>query len=448
MPERVLKFPDGFLWGTATAAHQNEGHNTNNDFWAWEQDPAHIADGTHSGAAADWWERAEEDFDRAAAMGHNTLRLSLEWSRLEPEPGRWDETAFERYRQMLDGLRQRKLEPMVTLHHFTNPRWLAERGGWLAPTTVEAFVRFAGEAVDRLGDLCRLWCTINEPMVYAFNAYLSGIWSPGRKSLPETLRVATNMARAHAAAARLIHQRQADGRVGLAKHMPVFDPATDAWLDRRVAGWQDSLFNRQILEAVNDGRLSWLLRLFGGSGAITGGANGNDFLGINYYGRYQVAFDPKAAGTLFGRHIVDPAAERWHAPWPDREVYAHGLYRCLKRLARYRKPIYVTENGLDDAGDTRRPGFLLTHLAAVQRAIREGVDVRGFYHWTLVDNYEWVEGWTTRFGLIALDPATQQRTARRSAELYARIARANAITESIVAEYAPEAMDRVFAGLP
>jgi beta-glucosidase len=444
MSIRILEFPKGFRWGTATAAHQNEGYNTKNDFWAWEQKPGHVADGTTSGAACDWWERAEEDFDRAAALGHNTLRLSLEWSRLEPERGRWNDGAFDRYRQMLTGLRQRGLVPMLTLHHFTNPFWLAQLGGWLTPAAVTSFERFAAQAIDQLGDLCQLWCTINEPMVYAFVAYLSGQWSPGHNSLRETLRVAANLARAHAAAYRAIKRRQPDARVGIVTHMPIFEPASQRLLDRRAAAWQDIVFNQRILDAVSEGRLKFPLNLFNGRRAIPQAGDGSDFWGLNYYGRYQVAFDPRAATTLFGRHVVDPSAEYWDEPWPDREIYAVGLYRCLRRLARYGKPIYVTENGLDDVNDARRPQFLLTHLAALHRAIREGADVRGYYHWTLVDNYEWTEGWTTRFGLIALDPQTQRRTLRRSAELYARIAKSNAISEDIVAEYAPQVMDLVF----
>jgi beta-glucosidase len=180
--DRVLKFPDGFLWGAATAAHQNEGMNVNNDFWAWEQAGNHTADGTVSGLACDWWNRAEEDFDRAAALGLNTLRLSVEWSRVEPEPGRWNAAALGRYRDMLQGLSRRGLKPMVTLHHFTNPRWLSERGGWLLPEVVPAFARYAAYVVSVLGDLCDTWCTLNEPGIYAAFAYILGRW-PGRPVL-------------------------------------------------------------------------------------------------------------------------------------------------------------------------------------------------------------------------------------------------------------------------
>ncbi|MFQ5613113.1 MAG: glycoside hydrolase family 1 protein [Anaerolineae bacterium] len=446
MPDRILKFPDGFLWGSATSAHQTEGENTNNDFWAWEQEPGRVADGTNSGLACDWWRRAEEDFDRAAALGHNTLRLSLEWSRLEPEPGRWDEAAVDRYREMLVALRQRGIEPMLTLHHFTNPLWLAGQGGWLAPNIVPLFERYAGKAARWFGDLCRLWCTINEPMVYAVNAYLVGIWFPGRTRLRQAFQVAANMARAHGAAYQALRRERPGAQVGLAKHIPYFDPAGATVLDGGLAAARDLLFNRRFLEAVTEGRLKPPLGWGFGGRVVPQAVDSVDFLGLNYYGGYKVTFDARSPSGLFSRHVIaDHQAEMWDAPWADREISPGGLYRCLKRLAAYGKPIFIAENGLDDAQDRRRPRFLLAHLAAVHRAIREGVDVRGFYHWTLVDNYEWVEGWTTRFGLIALDPETQARAPRRSAEMYAAIARANAISEELVAGYAPEAVEDIFA---
>src|SRR5262245_61823681 len=174
-----LAFPKGFLWGVATSAHQVEGGNTNNSWYAWERS-GHIHTGESAGLACDWWEHAERDFDLAQGMGLNALRLSLEWSRIEPQPGVWDKAALARYRQMLLGLRTRGLEPLVTLHHFTNPLWLEERGAFLAPDAAERFVRYATHAVEELGDLCDFWCTINEPNVYALIGYVVGYFPPGR----------------------------------------------------------------------------------------------------------------------------------------------------------------------------------------------------------------------------------------------------------------------------
>ncbi len=438
-----LKFPENFWWGVATAAHQNEGNNTNNDFWVWEQ-TGHTHDGSTSGLATDWWDanhrRAEADFALAAEMGLNTLRLSLEWSRIEPAENRWDDAAIDRYRQMLTELRRLGITPMVTLHHFTNPLWLAARGGWLADDVVSRFERYAAHAVASLGDLVDVWCTINEPLVYAYLSHLVGDWSPGTHSFPQTFKISTRMALAHRAAERVIHSRQPNARVGLVKHQPIFDPLRNHRLDRMVAEWQETLFNRRMYQAVYEHQLRFPMNLF--ARKITVGQD--DFIGINYYGRQTVKFSLGAPFTLFGKLVAPPNAEMWDAPWTDREIYPHGLFRVCMQAKKYRKPIFITENGFADADDARRPRFLLTHLAALHRAIQAGADVRGYYHWTLVDNYEWVEGWSTRFGLIALNPETQARTPRRSAELYRAIARANAITPEIVEKFAPEAMNAVF----
>ena len=438
-----LKFPENFLWGVATAAHQNEGNNTNNDFWAWEQ-AGHTHDGTISGLATDWWDagrrRAEADFARAAEMGLNTLRLSLEWSRIEPEENRWDDAAIDRYRQLLTELRRLNITPMVTLHHFTNPLWLAARGGWLADDVVSRFERYAAHVVAALGDLVDLWCTINEPLVYAYLSHLVGDWSPGKHSFPQTFKIAARMALAHRAAEHAIHARQPQAQVGLVKHQPIFDPLRDNRADKLVSGWQETLFNRRMFEAVYENRLRFPLNLFAREISV----GRDDFIGINYYGRQTVKFSLGAPFTLFGKLVAPPGAEMWDAPWADREIYPHGVYRVCRQAAKYKKPIFITENGFADAADTRRPRFLLTHLAALHRAIQSGADVRGYYYWTFVDNYEWVEGWSTRFGLVALNPETQERTPRRSAELYGEIARANAITPAMVEKFAPEAMASVF----
>jgi beta-glucosidase len=445
MPQRTLRFPDGFLWGAATAAHQNEGNNTGNDFWAWEQDPSHIADHTTSGLACDWWRRAEEDFDRAAALGLNTLRMSVEWSRLEPRPGVWDSAAFDRYRAMLRGLRERGMEPMVTLHHFTNPLWLAERGGWTNEEVAGLFERLAAKVVEALGDLCQTWCTINEPNIYAAEAYILGRWTPGESDLLKFIGVTRNQFKAHAAAYQAIRRRQSEGRIGLVQHMAAFEPANPASAaDRSVAGTRSSLLNWRFVEAVIEGKLKFP---YGRGLPYAPAVNSSDFIGLNYYGRHPLRFDPGAGGSLFASPVQGRPEVAWPPPWTDREIYPEGMQRFLVELARYgRRPLYVTENGLAaaTADDEKRAGFILTHLAALQRAIRQGADVRGYYYWTLVDNYEWVEGWTTPFGLIELDPATQKRTPRGSAALFGELAHANAITEEMVEKYAPGVIDQVF----
>jgi beta-glucosidase len=436
----MLRFPDDFLWGTATSSHQVEGNNTNNDWWEWEKVPGHIKDGRRSGLACDWWNRAEEDFERARDMAQNAHRLSLEWSRIEPREGEWSDEAISRYRQMLTALRERGIEPLVTLHHFTNPLWLVEKGGWETEAVIPLFARYVTKVVEELGDLVKLWCTINEPNVYALQGYLVGAWPPEKRSLRLCFKVLRNMVLAHASAYRAIHSLQRDAKVGVAYNMHILDPANPSSpFDKRTAAFQDYLYNRLFLDTIHDGKLRFPL---GRGQVVRDAVDSFDYVGLNYYSRSLVAFDIAKPFDFFGRRFVREGA--WAGPGMWGEFYPDGLYLLLKRLSTYGKPIFITENGCPDNTDEHRPRFILTHLAAVHHAIEEGIPVKGYFHWTLVDNFEWAEGWGMRFGLIELDVETQERRMKRSGELYKEICKAGAITDEMVERYAPEVKERVF----
>ncbi|MGD2176826.1 MAG: glycoside hydrolase family 1 protein [Anaerolineae bacterium] len=441
MPEATFHFPEDFRWGVATAAHQVEGNNVGNDWWAWEQQEGRIKQGHTSGLACNWWEDAEADFDRAAALGVNTLRLSVEWSRVEPHPGTFDETALGRYVEMLQGLHTRGIAPLVTLHHFTNPRWLAEQGGWEHQETVNLYARFVQRVVDALAPYCDLWCTINEPNVYANQGYLTGAWPPGRSDARTAMRVTRNLLLGHAAAYRVIHEIQPDGRVGLAHSMQIFDPARPGLpLDRLATALFDRTYNQSILIALNRGLWSPPLG-FGTALKLRGTL---DWIGLNYYTRELVAFDRTRSDAFFSRRSHADDAEMLDGGYG--EFYPQGITRCLERLAQLDLPIYITENGIPDDDDDQRPRHLLTHLHRVWHAIQRCYPVMGYCHWTLVDNFEWSEGWTLRFGLIELNHQTQARTPRRSAQLYADLVRANAITPQLIDTYAPELRSKLLPG--
>ena len=438
MERTELCFPDWFLWGTATASHQVEGNNTNNDWWAWEQAGGHIRDGDRSGLACDWWNRAEEDFDLARQLGQNSHRLSLEWSRLEPRPGEWNSAAIARYRQILEGLHERGLEPMVTLWHFTLPLWFSQMGGWTNPNALKYFSRYVERVVEDLGDLVNLWCTINEPAVYAFESYLAGKWPPGQQSLNQARKVLRTLLLAHGEAYRIIHALRGDARVGLVKNLMVVEPARpDARSDNRLSSLVDRVFNVLPLDAVMDGRFKPPL----GFGTVPKLIGTMDFIGVNYYSRYLFGLDRENPAGSFTPRLRQGAEV---SNFDYGEIYPQGLYQVLKRVQHYGKPIYITENGLPDRDDALRPRFLLTHLAQVWRAMQEGVQVRGYYHWSLVDNFEWAEGYAMRFGLIEIDFATQERRIRESGRLYGQISQASAITPELANQYAPEAMDSIF----
>ncbi len=472
MPVATLHFPQDFRWGCATAAHQVEGNNTNNDWWAWEQVEGHIRGEQKSGLACDWWNNAERDFDLAAQLNNNAHRLSVEWSRIEPAEGKWDTAAIDRYRQMLHGLRQRGIEPMVTLHHFTTPLWLVERGGWENPASVSLFERFT-EKVERggwenpasvslferftekvvraLGDLCDLWCTVNEPILYAVLGWVAGApadaqhhqltFPPGKHEPDLAIAVIENLMLGHAAAYHAIHRVQPTARVGPVHNMTDVQPARPAsLLDRFVVAQRDRFINQSLLDAVFHGKI---VRFVGSKRArqIKGTA---DFLGLNYYTRNILTFDRRNPDALFSKQVFPPGAPMSDGMYG--EIYPDGLYRLLRRVSQYNIPIYITENGLPDADDDQRPAFLITHLRQVWWAIQNTIPVMGYYNWSLVDNFEWAEGWNLRFGLIEVNPQTQERKIRQSGRLFGEMAQANAITTEMVSRYAPELVDKLFPG--
>jgi len=431
----TLTFPQGFRWGVATSSYQYEGTCENSQWRAWEK-AGGIANGDEAGGACDWWRHAERDFDLAQQLGLNALRLSVEWSRLQLRAGEWDAAAFARYREMLQGLRARGIEPMVTLHHFSNPLWFEEMGAFLAPSALDLFTRFVARVVDELGDLCDLWCTTNEPNVYSVVGYLLGIWPPGHTGdARNTYKVQATLARAHAAAYRAIHQRQPTARVGWAQNFNILDPATNNPLDRLVAGIQDAAYNDFFPRAVLTGRAAFPFNFLAGNLRDVRGAC--DFLGINLYYRDRVAFSLRHAGQFFGRRFVPEGAPRGDPGLNDifGEVYPDGILRVAERLGVFDKPIYITEHGVADRTDRIRPWVIEQGVRNVHAAIQQGLDVRGYYHWSLVDNFEWAEGWHSRFGLAALDLATRERTLRPSGQFYSAIATANAITPDMARQF-------------
>ena len=432
-------FPQDFRWGTATSSYQVEGNNQNSDWWAWEKTPGAISKGHLSGPAADWWENAERDLDLAAEMGTNAHRLSLEWSRIEPSPSVFSMEAIDRYREILSGMRQRGIEPMVTLHHFSNPLWLVEKGDWGSEVCVDYFRRYTAKVVGELGELIPKWITINEPMVYIVRRYLDRLVpAPQHTGLAAAGRAMHTMLRAHAAAYHTIKDALPEAEVGVAKNMIVLEPQSPGnplasrW-NRLVQYW----FNDAWMEFMVSGRPRWPI----GRGTIEGLAGSFDFVGINYYSRYFSKFPP------FGGFVADswgPGAVVSDGNYG--EVYPDGLFQVIKASRRYNKPIYITENGLPDKTDRLRPQFIIRHLREVWRAINFNYPVMGYYHWSLVDNFEWDQGWTQRFGLLALDLETQERSWRPSGRLYQQICQTGSVSSEMAQEFAPEVMKTLFPG--
>lgn len=442
MPQGTYHFPKGFLWGTATASHQVEGNNTNNNWHKWEEE-GHTAH--KSGLAADWWGgRWREDFDRAAETGQNAHRLSVEWSRIQPTPDTWDEEALEKYRAMLRGLKERGIMPMVTLHHFTDPLWLGDMGGWETEAVVPLFEKYVHKTVDALKEYCTLWCTINEPTGYALNGYVAesvDSFPPGKNNLKLAMQVQANLIRGHAAAYRAIHLIQPEARVGFAHHYRSIAPR-HAWspLDKWAA--------RNFFNGINIGFPSALaegvMRSPIGSVRIPEAKGTQDYFGFNYYTREYVTFDLRKPGTLFGRNFYRKDAELsdggFLAIEPD------GMFEGLKWVARTfpNLPILVAENGVNSADDSMRPRYIAQHTHQMWRAVNFNWHIKGYFHWSLVDNFEWSFGWKYRFGLWGLDVDTQKRIRRPSVDLYAEICKENGISSGMVQKYCPEVFSEIF----
>jgi len=422
-------FGEDFLFGTATSSHQVEGGNVHSDWWAWEQREGTIVDGTGSGDAAGWWAgKAEEDLATAAELGQNAHRMSLEWSRLEPEPGRFDRAAFDRYRAIVDFANSQGLQVLLTLNHFTLPSWVAKLGGWTHPNVPALFEGFADRCARELGDRVALWATLNEPAVLGYMAYAGHRWPPGTGDVRAAFVAMRRMLEAHARGYEAVHRVLPDAKVGLVMNMPWFQPADPGRrLDRVAASLQDWAFNGAMLHAVREGELRFPLAL--GRRPAPHLARALDWVGLNYYGRYDVRFDPRAAGDAFGRHVQEPTVRNEHNDWG--QPSPEGMVAQLLRLSDLDVPLYVTENGTFDPTDDRRPRFLMEHVDALAGAIAGGLDVRGYFVWSLVDNFEWAEGWSTPFGLLALDRETGERTPRPSADVYASICRARGITREL-----------------
>jgi beta-glucosidase len=437
MVQATYHFPKGFLWGTATASHQVEGNNTNNNWHAWEEAGHTIH---KSGLAADWWGgRWREDFDRAVETGQNAHRFSVEWSRVQPTPDSWDEDALEKYRAMLRGLKERNMTALVTLHHFTDPLWLTD--GWENENIVLLFEKYVRKVVGALKEYVNLWMTINEPNVYSLAGYVVGVFPPGKKDLKLSMRVMSNMIRAHAAAYRAIHELQPESRVGYALHYRPMVPRVKWFpLDRLMRNIRYSGINMGFPSAISTG----VMKSPVGNQHIPEAKGTQDYLGLNYYSVDTVWFDITKRTELFSSSghpkDADLSASKFIANIPE------GIFNSIKWIERRypNLPIIITENGVEDSDDHLRPRYLAQHLHQVWRAVNFNWPVKGYFHWSLVDNFEWERGWTQRFGLWGLEVDSQKRIRRLSVDLYAEICKENGISSEMVQKYCPEVFEKIF----
>jgi beta-glucosidase len=405
-------FPRHFLWGAATASHQVEGGNHNqwtvwelenanakaaqaeyqlHDYPTWDEvkSEAKKADNYVSGNLGDHYHRYKEDFEYLEKMNMNAYRFSIEWSRVEPEEGAWNTEAIAHYKEYLSELHRRNIEPVVTLLHFTLPVWFAEKGGFEKRSNVAYFVRYADKIMIELGTSVRFIITINEPEVYGFESYYLQNWPPNKASLYKMWRVSVNQATAHRKVAKTLHEINRRYKVGIAKNTTYFFAGDNAWLSQLSANifqyFQDDYFIKKYIRHC-------------------------DFLGVNYYQSQRVF-----GYRIFNSEKADYSDVDWMLAPSDIEY-------ALERLgSKYKKPLMITENGLADAEDEYRQWWIKETIIGMQKALKNNVDLIGYFHWSLLDNFEWAYGKWPRFGLVAIDYKTGKRTLRPSAVWFGRV---------------------------
>jgi beta-glucosidase len=385
-----LTFPDGFLWGAATAAHQIEGGNVNNDWWVFEHDPTSGCVAP-SGDACDSFHRYGEDIALLAGLGFGVYRFSLEWSRIEPEEGEFSRSALEHYRRVAATCREHGVTPMVTYHHFTHPRWLADAGTWEAPHAVDRFARYCERATEHLGDLIGLAGTMNEPNVVATMGYRMGIFPPRVRDHDRREKVNDVLIAAHRKSVESIRSGPGDFPVGLTLSMTDYQP---------MLGGDERL--ERIRRPVEDVFLE-----------ATGG---DDFIGVQTYTRDRIGPD----GSLRPDEGV-PTTQMGYEFWPQ------ALEATIRRASAMTGglPVMVTENGIGTDDDGARIDYVTEALGGVRRCLDDGIDVRGYMYWSLLDNFEWVLGYDPTFGLVAVDLDTFERRPKPSATWLGEIARHN-----------------------
>lgn len=440
----MTTFPDGFLWGVATSAYQIEGAASADgkgpSIWdTFAHRPGTIENGDTGDVAADHYNRLEQDLDLLVQLGVPAYRFSIAWPRVQPDgKGPFNQKGLDFYRRLLEGLARRGIEPMVTLYHWDLPQALDDEGGWLARDTATRFAEYASHVVTELGDLARLWITLNEPWCSAFLGYYEGRFAPGHRDYAEAYAAVHHLLLAHGLGLEAVRAAAPELKVGITCNHPDVVPATDA--DVEAARAADMEENRLFLDPVFRGaypvdapellRDERLVR----PGDLAAISAPIDFYGVNYYVREAVAADPDEPNRGWRRV---PASGDLTSKGDG--IAPEGLTEVLLRVARDYAPglpLYITENGapFDDAvdgdgrvDDPQRVEYLAEHLRATRAAMDAGADVRGYFVWSLLDNFEWDSGYSIRFGLVFVDYATLRRIPKTSAHWYRDVIRANAI---------------------
>lgn len=441
-------FPKNFIWGTATAAHQIEGNNENSNWGEWEKLPSRIKDGSNAKIAVDGWNRAKDDIKLMKDLGVNSYRFSLAWNKIEPEKGKFDQNALRHYDELINELKANEIEPMITLHHFTHPLWFEQLGAFEKEENIKYFVEFSEVVFNRYHDRVKFWVTLNEPNVYVINGYFNPTFPPGKSDSKLGAEVLKNMLKAHVEVYKALKKDEEEEserakeltlpvtlgnpsegsistyvptpkvQIGLATSVFQFEPARRWNLgDWAIARISSNTFNESVLGFFRTGTMNFYVPLdVNLSYTDSEAPNTIDFIGVNYYSHYayKFALDFKKAAqslTVEGETMTD-------MPYT---IYTEGIYRAIRDVSTLKKPIIITENGISDAKDDRRGNYIKQSLYAVSKAIDDGFDVRGYYYWSLMDNFEWAEGYTQKFGLYEVNLQTQERKLREGSKAFMEV---------------------------
>lgn len=417
-----FKLKDDFLMGVATAATQIEGGDVNSNWNDWYK-KGHIKDGSDPAQANDHYKRFREDIELMASMGIEIYRFGIEWARIEPDEGIFDENVLSHYREEILLMRKNGILPLLTIHHFNNPMWFENSGGFERDDASEIFLRYTLKVLGAMGDIVSEYITINEPNVYAVMSYFYGLWPPGRKSFSSVRRIYKNFTICHIESYKLIHKTRremgfADTKVSFANHIRVFEPGCrfNPW-HILCAKLMNTLFQGGITKSMSLGRKAFPV------GKIKGLSKGRyyDFIGINYYTRSTVKGFKD--GVRAGAPVNDLG-------W---EIYPEGIIRSCEMLyKKYKAPIYITENGTCDNLDIFRSKYIYEHLKAISES---DLPIRRYYHWSFTDNFEWIEGESSRFGIVHVDYETQSRTIKQSGVFYSSIINNKGISEDLFNKY-------------
>lgn len=416
------RFGGAFLWGTASAAYQVEGGCENNNWSRWEEQAGpdgkpRIRGGQKAGDACDHWNRYEEDILLMKELGVGAYRFSVEWSKLEPRRGEFNHDAFKHYDEIIDALLAEGIEPVVTLHHFTHPLWFQDLGAFEKEENLDLFVKFCVRVFTNYQDRVKKWCTINEPGVFATMGYYLGDFPPGVRDLDLAAHVMRNLLLAHGKVCESLKALPGGDKaeIGLVKNIFQFDPYRrwflPDWISARLL---DRVYNRAILDYLATGvfrlKIPGLVN-YEKSDPVVKGAG--DFLGLNYYSHANIRFVFNPGEPITWK--IRPSETNTDMPYA---IYPEGFFRAINDAAKLGFPVFITENGIADSRDDRRALFIGRYLYAMSRAMEAGADVRGYFYWSLMDNFEWAEGYDQKFGLYAFNQETRERTLREGSKVF------------------------------